>query len=789
MISPAALEKTGTTNKALREIFTAKPAAVDATEEDKKLCEARCKLRKTFEDRINNRLMEHINFSLKNYQFYSAVDLAWEPPPLSNKIYPLVLYGQNRIDTATCANQLRDLKCADEFVKKDEKGNITGIDLPRFFDVSINLVRSMVTRRLAAQSNKYNNLFPYFKYESRSTSQVGKLRADIMSQRADIMADQFDYRHTDVQAYRDGLMYGHTVDFVRCAWERDMHWAEKKKAPEDKSKPEFEAVVTREGLAWVKPHPSRVFCDNAYTLASLNSDSGCEYIGFWDVARFGSIHNNPLYFNRTEVGYNQVYLSLFQTYAQYFSQYYTTITPPAVPATFLDVTAGNDRKNLIGYYSGEQNDTSVVIANYYEKLIPSEWGFGSYPYPVWVRFVVAGWDTIIYAEILPSTPGAVLSYNEKDDRQLNLGVGHELLAWQDHMTNLVSYLLLALTGDNQKILVLDIDVLSPEQRTEFRKRAHGKKWRSEITVLEISRAKLEELHLKVGDIISLIETKSSTQITLVMEAMLRLMSLMERVMALSPQEQGQPAPREISATETNLIAGTTESVYNFISDALDEFRAAKKKIIYESYMFHGEQNFRVPVIARYSKEVIAKAGLQIEDMDEEEATQAFGRYTGTIIGAKGRLEHEFIFTSRDGAERASNTQAAATLGELLKSILPIPAVQESLTKNQLAGIINELSRLSGAYDLKLPDDDPKGNQPMSPSAGEQVQQAMQQMASTLEEHSKAIQQIEGVLQHLTATLEQQSQQISTIIQIASGGRNGMPNGMPPGVPQPAGMGR
>jgi hypothetical protein len=746
MISFDALKSVGTTNERLKEIFTAHPFAPSDTvsEEEKKEKDKLVELRKKFEDRINTRLMENINHSLRNYQFYSAVDLAWEPPPLAQKIHPLVLYAQNRIDVASCANQLTALKCADEFVKKDEKGNITGIDAPRFFDVSINLVRSMITRRLAAQSNKYNNLFPYFKYESRSTSQVGKLRADIMSQRTDIMADQFDYRHHDTQVYRDGLMYGHSVDFIRCAWERDIQWAPKQQAPGDTSEPKFEAVVTREGLAWVTPHPSRVFWDNAHPLPSLNSDSGCSYIGFWDVMRFGDINSNPAYWNRTEIGYNQVYLSLFATYSQYWNQYYTTIKPPA-PAGFADATSGNDRQSQIGVYSGEQNDTSVVYANYYEKLVPSEWGFGSYPYPVWVRFIVAGWNTVIYAEILPSSAGAVLSYNERDDRQVNLGVGHELLSWQDHVTNLVSYLLLALSGDNHKVLVLDIDALSPEQLTEFRKRAEGKNWRSETTVLEVSRQKLDALGIKLETVVQLIETRSSAQITMIFDAILRMMSLMERIMALSPQEQGQPAPREISATETNLIAGTTESVYNFISDAIDEFRAAKKRIIYDSYMAFGEQNFKVPVVGRYDPATITKAGLQVGDMDEAEASQEFGRYTGTIIGAKKNLEHDYIFTSRDGSERASNNQAAQSLGELLKSILPIPAVQETMTKNQMAGIINEMARLSGAFDLKLPDDDPKGNAPMAPAASEQFTQAIEQITSTLETQQKQIAALEQAL--------------------------------------------
>jgi hypothetical protein len=754
MISFPALESVGTTNAKLKEIFTAKPMSADApiTTEEREKLDKRCELRKCFEDRINNRLMENINQSLKNYQFYSAVDLAWEPPPLSKKIYPLVLYAQNRIDLGSCVKQLTSLNCAQDFVRKDEKGTITGIDLPRFFDVSINMVRSMVTRRLAAQSNKYNNLFPYFKYESRSTSMVGKLRADIMSQRADIMADQFDYRHNDTQCYRDALLYGHSIDFIRCAWERDIHWKEKPQAPEDTSEPKFEAVVTREGLGWVRPHPSRVFWDCNYPLASLNSDSGCEYIGFWDVTRYGDINTNPKYWNRTEVGYNQTYLSLFATHAQYFSQYYTTINVPQPPGTWADLTSENDRKNNVGLYSGEMRDTSVVVANYFEKLIPRDHGFGDYPYPVWVRFVVAGWNTVIYAEIEPSSVAAVLTYNEKDDRQVNLGLGHEMLSWQDQMTNLTSYLMLSLTGDNHKVLVLDIDTLSDEQLTEFRKRSQGKNWRTETHILEVSRQKLDALGVKLEQVVELIETKSSTQINYIFEAMLRLMSLCERMLALSPQEQGQPAPREISATETNLIAGTTESVYNFISDAIDEFRAAKKRIIYESYMAFGEPKFQVPIIGRYDSATLKKAGVAITDLDELDQTRSFmdsTRHSGTVLGNKRAIEHDYIFTSRDGAERASNQQAAVNLTEGLKSILPIPAVQEALTRNGLFGILNEYFRLSGAYDLKLPDDDPQGNEPISPAANEQFQEALGQITSTLEEHAKQLKGIEQIMQQLS----------------------------------------
>lgn len=747
------LEKCGTSNAALKEFFTAVPAPETATDEEKGAAEKRCKLRKAFEERINSRLWEGLIFSLKNYQFFSAVDLAWEPPPLAPQVFPLIQYAQGKLDLGACVAQLQKLKCVDQFTTKNDKGEITGIDMPKFWEVSVNLVRSIITRRLAAQSNKYNNLYPHYKYESRSTSQVGKLRGDIMSQRADIMADQYGYKHHETQVYRDGLLYGHSVDFIRAAWEKDIQWREKPKAPEDQSESvTFEPECVREGLCWINPHPTRVGWDNEYPLASINTDSGCGYIFFWDLCRYSGIKDNTKYWNRDSISYNSSYIGLFTQYANYFSQYFCTVKPPESmlgKAGWTDLAAANDRKNMVGVYSGEMGDTSVVYANYYDKIVPKDWGLGDYPYETWVRLIVAGWDTVIFGEWLPSSPGAVLSYNEKDDRQINLGMGHELLAYQDQMSNLQSYLLLALRSDNLKVLLLNTDVLGDEQLKAFRQQAKGANFYNQTQILEVSFKLLGDgVGVDVKEPLKLVETRSGTQITMIFQAMLRLMELIERLMALSPQEQGQPAPREISATETNLIAGTTESVYNFISDAIDEYREAKKRIIYESYMAFGEPNFKVPVLGRYTKGVIKKAGLEVEssEMDDEFHTSEF--FSGTLLGPRNALIHDYIFSSRDGSERASNMQAAATLTEGLKSFLPVPTVQEVMTKQQFLDVMNEWFRLAGAYDIKL-ELDSGGDEPMAPAAAEQFQEVLDQMTSTIEDQSKQIQalkqQVEMIL--------------------------------------------
>jgi hypothetical protein len=729
MVDLKVMESVGSTNDALKQLFTAETPnantpAGPARDRQVKLAD----LRRKVCDSISSRITDGITHSLRNYHFFSSIDLAWATPMVNKSTIPLQLYAQEKINIAQCRDQLSACGCADQFVKKNEKGEVVDIELPKFHDTAINLMKSVTMRRAAAQSNKFGNLWPYLKAEARSTSEVGKLRADLLSQRMDIAADQYGWRHHDSQVYTDALGYGHQVDFVRCAWERDVHWREGVDG-----KPE--SYVAREGLVFVNPHPTRIFWDRSHPLSAINDDLGMAWIGFWDVKRYGDVRGNPRYWNRKAICYGSSYANLWTSYAPYFSQYYTNINiPNAGGCAPPDLAAANDRSGSVGYYSDTDDDTAIMEANLYMRIVPKEWLCGDYPFPVWVRLVVAGTDVVTYAEFLPDAPAAYCGVGQKDNLLLSPGFGHELLPYQDQLTNLLSYLLLALQSDNYKVLILDTDALSAEQLQKLRSQAKGNNFASETHVLEISRSRLESVGVDIDKVMHLVETRSSAQLTVIFQAIMQVFTIVERVFALSPQEQGQPAPREISATETNMLAATTESVYNAISDSIDEFRAAKKRIFYNYYLNFGEQNFRLPVQDRYSSEVVQDAGLTFNEQEVERAEGDLIR--GTFMGTKDKLVYEYIFTSRDGAERTTNTQAVESMSEILKTVLAIPAVQESMTQGQLVGMINAMARYAGAYDLKLEAKNP--DQPVSPSAEEQLQMMLEKMASAIEALNKKL---------------------------------------------------
>jgi len=768
MVDLDVLNSMGSSQARLKEIFTAQPPDPSLGPEEAAKAQEDLKLRNRLEEDIWQRFAQQINYSLRNYEMYSAVDLAWDAAPINKFTVPLLLYAQGRLDVGACAKVVGGIPGHEQYTTKDQKGSITKINVPKFFEVNFNLIRSVITRRLAAQANKYLSLHPYYKYEPRSTSMVGKLRADVLSQVMDIMTDQFDLRHHDVQVLRDAMLYGHSVDFVRASWERyHQIIPDPDVNPEfiDKEKPPLKTVIEKEGVGWINPHPTRVFWDNNYPLSSINSDSGCEFIGFWDVTRYGDIAENPKYWNRKNISYSTAMFQLFATYAQYFTQYLCTITPPC-DLDSVDLSAQNDRKNQLALYAQTNYESSMLLGYYFKKIVPSDWGIGRYPYPVWLRMLVAGSQTVVHAEFLPSTPACYLGVNENDSRQLNISIAMELMPYQDQLSQLLSLLMLTIQSSNFRVLAINKDLADADSVAKFRLDAEAKNKYPFAYVFEYSQAKMEQAlpGFNIKSFIELIETSPGNAVTVIFQAIGQLVQLAERLMALSPNELGQPAPREISANESNLIAATTETIYGFISNANDEFRAAKKRILYESYMMCGSPEVRVPVINRYTKKTIEKAGFDVldEDVESDVIVEPDKAVYHTVTGTKSKLFYNYVYTSRDGAQRPVNTEAANVLVQLI-NLLQNPMIAQAVGRERMYNIINEIFRLSGSgIDLKLELEENEPNA-LGVDKQAQVEQVLSQLASLSEQGQQVDQAQQQQIAQINAKLEELNSIIKELI--------------------------
>jgi hypothetical protein len=715
------LKMFGTTEERIQAVMTADLSKLpaDASEEQKEAVKKDVENRKKIEELLSSRIEESLLQSLSSSHLIAAVDLAWDSSTITKRTIPLVMYAQGRIDTEKCVQSLKDLKCSDQYIKNGEGGK-KYIDLPKFFDVNINLVRSVITRRVAAQSARYTNLWPFFKYDTRGTSEVDRLRGDLLSQRIDIQADQYGYRDQGVQWIRDMLLYPKCMVFPACKWDREVEYyqvddtlAEEFRVGESNKKLNIRSRVKREGVPMITPHASRVFWDRAFPAESINTDSGCTWFGFWDIVRYGSILDEPSYYNRNQISYGQKTVDLFNAYGNYFSQYYDVINPPPAPEGVYDT---NSAKTPFEFYTASKRDSSTFMTHIYTKMKPNQYGLGDYPFDLWIHWTVADSRTVIHTEIMPDTPGFVFSHNSSSQRKNNLSMAHDLMTFQDQLTNLFSQLCECAKRDLFSLTLLNLDAFpsdNPESiktLNELRNAMKSGNFQSAMSILEVSLVKMRELNIDLDNVFKVIRQPPNTQIGEIINAIGQTIMMAERVMAMSPQEQAQLSPRETSATEVQVVAGTTENVYQFISDSFDAGRAAMKRYLYNAFMSLATEDVKLPVVERYRVETVKEAGFEplLDKTNNEKPVMG-------VTGSKWSLESaEYLFTTRDGAERASNIQSAQTLTQML-GLLMQPPILSKITNSQLCDLINTIIRQSGAgVDVTITPSPGTDNQPVQP---------------------------------------------------------------------------
>ena len=167
-------------------------------------------------------------------------------------------------------------------------------------------------------------------------------------------------------------------------------------------------------------------------------------------------------------------------------------------------------------------------------------------------------------------------------------------------------------------------------------------------------------------------------------------------------------------------------------------RAAAKKLFYEHLVSCSSDKFVVPIKQRYTDRVIRDAGFESETEGEFEATSR------NVIGTPANLVHEYLFSSRDGAERARDTQSAQVLSQMTGQLMQIEGMMQMLGKDRLFEILNEVFRLSGAHDIRLQTDEADEQQEVGSMQNEQfIQQLKQQWPQVLQAVEKLIGMAQG----------------------------------------------
>jgi hypothetical protein len=357
--------------------------------------------------RLRSRIQEGMSRNLADWQWIYAIDQALNTP--FRQFHPKLFADLDGENLQSCCSILKSLNMGS--LVTTTKGT-DGKDTCKINDDNFTILVGLVTSYTKARWSKIVNdrrLTPFLKYEPAKVTTVNRAKCEVLTDRVQVMADQYSYFDVMKQSVFKMLVYSFSLQIIKEEWhqeeqlkrvdERDV--ARSKHHPEEPTKQLGETITytVREGLRYDIPHPSRIYRDLAHGLYTINSDSGCQFFGHWQIVRYREILEAG-FWNTDRVSLGTGTNFLVDPQSLYFQTAYNVCKlaiPPAVAAvpTAGNMGAGgsvNDLQNALAnqWYGTDHYDQGALVTNHFEKLVPKDNGLGEYPHPVWFRFVLAG---------------------------------------------------------------------------------------------------------------------------------------------------------------------------------------------------------------------------------------------------------------------------------------------------------------------------------------------------------------------------------------------------------------
>jgi len=323
-------------------------------------------------------------------------------------------------------------------------------------------------------------------------------------------------------------------------------------------------------------------------------------------------------------------------------------------------------------------------------------------------------------------------------------MAHEIMPYQDQLENLLSQLVHLMRLESILIMAVDTDMIDESRRAQLKEFFLTGRHHHEALIAEYSKKDQEELlgdSLKNSNPVTFQISNLQAQIADTFNGITQLMSLLERNQLLSPQELGQFSQRQTSASEVVEVSNTTNSLYGFISQGPDEYRAAMKKLIYDAFMAKGKDDVFIPIVNTYSDKAVEQAGFKVVDNPTELDNDSNIQEDKLITGSKHVLLHDYLFNTRDGSERTVNAQASTAIFQFLSSIMANEVIMRAVGQEQLFEMIQESFRLLGTtISLKL-DPNSEGGITQTDQAIQQLSQQIQQIAQQVQSDEDALRQV------------------------------------------------
>lgn len=727
------------------------PKSLEAAFDDKTL-EKRPKVKQLVEQ-IRETIQNGINRNRTDYRLYKAMDWAYDTP------FYQVSYTQlkglltsnpdqkqvmNAVNSWGLTHLLPDAFNPDGSACCDNTGKPKkALNLPVFFNIFVPIVMSYITIRWAKLFND-RNLIPTYKYEPVTFTLENRFRCEVITQLIQRQSTWFDYPADQKQSILQTLIYGFCINFPREAW-----FVERQE--NDKGDPK----IVREGLRWNMPHPTRIYYDLYHRLSSLNSNSGCEYAGYWELCRYKDIFDNKLYWNKERITMGaSAWFDLVEN-PDFLKQVFPCAMSFPASTTGAGAAGPNDRENEAANHYGNGNfDNATLLTQHFQRVVPKEVGLGTYEYPIWMRFIFASDNAVVWAEPLSFTRIPTYTYDADFNRARFRSMALEIIPFQDHISNILTQWILAVKEnlvnpvfyDKEKIPATYVQQLSNLGQKILNGRPFIPFSSTENYRLKIDQREAffspQLTHHQTGELANL---------------MMGILNMLDRIMQLSPQEIGQAAPHEQTAEETRVIAGNTSTRVVFTGTGIDSGDNAKKAVLYEATMAHADDDVTVSVTSSFASteeefnKLLKQVGFELTDKEagfDPERPEMMH----SIKGNKNALRIEEFSSTRDNKDRINLPAIADAMSKIFIAIAGNEVLIQTIGPPQLVELLNQIIVTSG-----LPQEFRLRGKPL-PTAPAEEQAS--QVAEMMKQFAEQVRQLVAQKQQETlAASAQQTQQI------------------------------
>jgi hypothetical protein len=682
---------------------------------------------------IPNRLKTGLNKSWAEARVYRAIDDAFDAPLDQTKWYFIQNLSQKKLNAESLTRELMDyglehmLKqvcsgCLSTSSTCSSGCTVMGksrkwiVDLPLFLDVVVGLIPAYVKMRWAKLYNDRDQQ-PFYKYDPIKLTLKAKVKSDILTDRVSMMANQYGYKADRKQRILQMLLYGISLQMPVEEWHKEMQILTV--YDKDGKNPKEEEYLIREGLRYHYPHANKSWVDDAYRLSTINTDTGCGFAGHWYLTTFGNVNRNKAYFNKDKLKYTSSdWVSSLDRWAQYYP---CSLRWPEQGTLF----SPNDREVKAQFYGDrgmdKDEDLTLVSADSWDKLVPSQWGLGDYDYPVWFRSVIAAQDTFVYMAPVPYCPVSAYLYDFDNNRARNPTMVTEVAPFQSIISNYFTQMLYSVQQNLMRVTFFNEDIVKADLVEKLKGLTESRLFRGNNFVPFSGRKNAFDQR----NVEQAFASPSFPQhnVSEIIQCISTAINVLERVLQFSSQELGVAASHEQSAAETHIIAGNADDRRQFTASFIDDGENSDKRRIYEGLMAYGSDDIfaQIAELNDVTRAALKSMGWTVEEEAVPGHTQA------GIKGNKNTLRLENFADTREGRDRVNNAQVGATMVQLVQLIVTNPIILQSLGMPQIVSMFNEIFAFVGVpTDFRLHVTNPNAIEEVKAEQQQQARQAQPQ---------------------------------------------------------------